>query len=121
MDPRHWLGYHKMLEMPEPWDTCQGKLLTGGGTRSREGSLMQSSRVKGVRDMKSALTSNMKMQSLEFAQLAFGLTLVQDFFTKTFWNGNVYPVMLEVYDMLLNITCSVSIILRVSMLSGLTI
>jgi hypothetical protein len=29
--------------------------------------------------------------------------------------------MLEVYDMLLNITCSVSIILRVSMLSGLTI
>ena len=48
VNPRHWnkklsswncLGYHKMLEMSETWDTCQGKLLTGSGTSSREQSL----------------------------------------------------------------------------------
>ena len=32
---------------------------------------------KGVGDLKSALTSDMEMQSLEFAQLVFGLALVQ--------------------------------------------
>ena len=44
----------------------------------------------------------MEMQSLEFAQLVFGLALVQYFLTMTFWNGNVYPVMLEVCDLLFN-------------------
>jgi hypothetical protein len=38
------------------------------------------------------------MQSLEFAQLDFGLFLVQYFLTMSYWNGNRYPVMLEVYD-----------------------
>jgi hypothetical protein len=31
----------------------------------------------------------MEMQSLEFAQLAFGFA--QDFLSMLFWNGNVYP------------------------------
>ena len=31
---------------------------------------------------------------LEFSHLAFGLASVQYFLTVTFWNGNVYPVML---------------------------
>ena len=34
----------------------------------------------------------LEMQSLEFAQLVFGLAFVQYFFTMMFWNGNVYPV-----------------------------
>ena len=36
----------KMLEMPELWDTCQGKLLTGNGTSPRERSLLQSTKLK---------------------------------------------------------------------------
>jgi len=52
--------------------------------------------------MKTTFTSDMEMQSWESAQLVFGLTLVQNFVTGTFWNGNVHPVMLEVYDLLLD-------------------
>jgi hypothetical protein len=44
----------------------------------------------------------MEIQSLEIAPLVFGLTLVQYFLTMTFWNGNVYPVMLEICDLLYN-------------------
>ena len=42
----------------------------------------------------------MEVQSLEFAQLVFRLALAQYFLMITFWNGNVYPVMLEVCDVL---------------------
>ena len=42
----------------------------------------------------------MEMQTLEFAQLAFGYSLVQYFFNMMFQNGNVYSVMLEVCDLL---------------------
>ena len=56
--------------------------------------------MKEVRDLKNALTSDMEVQSLEFAQLVFYLALVQYFLTKMFWNGNMYPLMLEVYDLL---------------------
>ena len=62
--------------------------------------MLQSTKMKGVGDLQSAVTSDMEMQSLEFAQLAFGLALVQCFPTMRFWNGNVYPVMLEVCDLL---------------------
>jgi hypothetical protein len=41
------------------------------------------------------------MQSLEFAQLVFGLALVQYIFT-IFWNGNAHTLMLEVCDLLFN-------------------
>ena len=44
----------------------------------------------------------MEMQSLEFTHLVFGLALIQYFLTMTFWNGNVYPVMLEVCDRFLD-------------------
>ncbi len=43
----------------------------------------------------------MEMQSLEFAQLVFSLALVQYSLTMAFWNSNVYPVILEVRDLLL--------------------
>ena len=36
----------------------------------------------------------------EFAQMNFNLALVQYFFTITFLSGNIYPVMLQVYDLL---------------------
>lgn len=68
-----------MLEMPEPWDTCQGKLLTGKGTSPRERSVLQSTKLKGVGDLKRVLTSDMELQSLELAQLVFCLALVQYF------------------------------------------
>ena len=58
----------------------------------------QSTRMKEVGDQKSILTSNMETWSLKFDQLVYGLALVQYFFTITFWNGNIYPVMLELYD-----------------------
>ena len=58
--------------------------------------------MKRVGDLKSALTSDMEMQSLEFAQLVFGLAVVQYFLTMMFWNGHIYPVMLEVCDLLFN-------------------
>ena len=45
-------------------------------------------------------TSDMEMQNLEFAQLAFGFAFFQDFHTMSFWNGNVYPLRLEVCDLL---------------------
>ena len=51
-----------MLEMPELWYTCQGKLLTGNGTSLRERSLIQSTKVKGVGDLKSTLTLDMKTE-----------------------------------------------------------
>ena len=70
-----------MLEMPESWGTCQGELLTGSGTSPRERSVLQSTKLKGIGDLKSALTSDVEMQSLEFAQLVFGLALVQYFLT----------------------------------------
>ena len=37
---------------------------------------------------------------MEFPQLVFGLAIVQDFLTMSFWNDKVYVVMLEVCDLL---------------------
>jgi hypothetical protein len=42
-----------MLEMPEPWDSCQGKLLTGRSIGPRETRLLQSTKMKGTGDLKS--------------------------------------------------------------------
>ena len=64
--------------------------------------MLQSVKMKRAGEMKSALILDMEIQSLEIAPLVFGLTLVQYFLTMTFWNGNVYPVMLEICDLLYN-------------------
>ena len=49
--------------------------------------------MKVVGNLKSACFDiGMETWNLEFAQLAFGLALVQYFLTVTFWNGNLYPV-----------------------------
>jgi hypothetical protein len=60
--------------------------------------------MKGVVDMKSALTLDMEVQHLEFAQLVSCLGLVQCFLTMTFCNGNVYPVMLGVHSLFILIS-----------------
>jgi hypothetical protein len=56
----------------------------------RERSFLQSTKMKGVGDLKSALASDVEMQSLE---------IVQYFLTMMFWNDGVYPVMLGVCDL----------------------
>ena len=70
-----------MLEMPESLDTCQGELLTGSGTNPRDSSMLQLTKLKGVGNLKSALTSDTETQNLEFALLVFGLASVQYFLT----------------------------------------
>jgi hypothetical protein len=35
-----------MFEMPEPWDICWGKLLTGSGIGTGEKSLLQTTKMK---------------------------------------------------------------------------
>ena len=45
------------------------------------GNVLQSTKLEGCGDLKSILTSDMEMQSLEFAQMVFSLALVQYFLT----------------------------------------
>ena len=60
----------------------------------------QSTRMKGIGDLKSSLTLEMETWSLEFVQLVFGMVLAYYFLTMMFRGGNVCPVMLEVCDLL---------------------
>jgi hypothetical protein len=97
---------HRKMELtsniiiPRAILNSQGQLLTGRNrTSPGERNLLQSTKMKGVGDLKTALRSGLEMQSLEFAQLAFGFALVQYFLNVTFWDGNVYPVILEVCDL----------------------
>ena len=57
--------------------------------------------MKGLGDLKSALTSDVEVLSLEFAQVVFGPGLFQYFLITTFSNSNIHSVMLEVRDLLL--------------------
>ena len=85
-----------MLEMPELWNICQGELRTGVGTSPRERSVLWSTKLNRVGDLKSILISDMGMQSLEFALLILGLALVQYFLT-------MFP--LSPFDMIICILC----------------
>ena len=68
-----------MLKMPEPQDACQGKPLTGSGTSPGENLVAVNKDEKGVEELKTALPSDMEMQSLDFSQLvsclAWGITV----------------------------------------------
>jgi hypothetical protein len=66
-----------MLVIIEVWDICGEELQSRYRTRTRERSVLQSTKLKGVGNMKSALTSDMEMQNSEFVLLVFGLALVQ--------------------------------------------
>ena len=70
-----------MLVMPESWNTCQEKLLIGSAISPRERGVWQSTKIKGIGDLKSALTLDMEMQGLELAQVGFSIVLVQHFLT----------------------------------------
>jgi hypothetical protein len=91
----------KMLEMPEPWDSCQGKMLIGTGTSPGERSLLQSKKMKELEIWR---VLYIRYGNIEFGvwPAAFWSCLVQYFFTMTFWNGNAYPVMFKVCDLLFN-------------------
>jgi hypothetical protein len=65
-----------MLETPEPWDMDSEYLPTGSGNSPGERSVVQSIKLKEVGNLKSTLTSDMEVQSLEFARLVFSLALV---------------------------------------------
>ncbi|EGW10137.1 hypothetical protein I79_024307 [Cricetulus griseus] len=88
--------------MPESWGTCPGKLLTGVEP-VQERSVLQSMKLKGVGDLKSILTTDTEMQSLEFTQLIFGLSLIP-YFLIMFPFGMVMYILchciLEVCDLL---------------------
>lgn len=76
------------------------------GSSPRERSVLQTSKLEGVGNLKRPLTSNMEMQNLEFALLCFCLALVQYFFTMllpSFWNGSAHsvPCMLKYVTCLL--------------------
>lgn len=65
--------------------------------------MSQSTKLKGVGDLKSALMADLEMQSLEFAHLFFSLTLVQYLFTVLSFAIVLYVLchyMLEVCDLL---------------------
>ena len=72
-----------------PQDVCStravGNLLrraiTGSGTSPRKRSVLQSTKLKGIGHLKSALTSHIRMQTLELSQLLFCLDLAQYFLT----------------------------------------
>jgi len=64
-----------MFEMPEPWDFCRGKLLTEWNQPRRKKFVAVNKDKKEVKDLKTALTSDMEKQSLEFAQLISCLAL----------------------------------------------
>ena len=70
-----------MWQIPEQWHTWRGELLTGSRTSPQEVSVLQSTKMKGVGKHKGALTSDMEMQSLEFAQMVFSLVSIQYFLT----------------------------------------
>lgn len=68
-----------MLVMPEPWDICHENVVTGGRTSSGERSEIQSTKLEGAGDLKSPLTADTELWSL---QPCFGPGF------PPFWNGN---------------------------------
>ena len=62
--------------------------------------MVQSTKLNGVGDLKNILTSDMEMQSLEFAQLVFGLVLVQYFLTMIHFLHFEMVVCLQCHCML---------------------
>jgi hypothetical protein len=68
-------------------------LLRNAASNSKERNVLQSTKLKGARDLKNILTSDMETLSLQFAQLIFDLAFVQYFLIMHSWNGKVYPVL----------------------------
>ena len=90
--------------MAESWDACQGELEIGSSNNPRERKMLQSAKLKEIRDGKSTSTLDMKILSLEFTQTVFGLALVQYFLFPYLPFGIVmcflFRCMLEENDLL---------------------
>jgi len=65
-----------MLEMSESWDTCHKKLLTGNRTNPRKRSVLQSTKLKGVGNLKSIFISH---GDAEFGAYLAGLMVIYIF------------------------------------------
>ena len=66
-------------------------------TNPRERSVLQSTKLEGVGDLKSALTSDMEMLGVEFSLLVFSLALAQYFplcslFSHSEWDASPVPL-----------------------------
>lgn len=64
--------------------------------------MLQSTKLKGFRDSKRTLTSDMVMQNLEFAKLVLVLlrsSICPLYSLSSLYNGNVYSVPLHVETM----------------------
>lgn len=72
--------------MPDPWDSCQGKLLTGYGTIPKERNVLQSKKLEGDEEESS---------NIEFGiyPAGFHLALVQHFVTMF----HSLPVVMVMY------------------------
>lgn len=64
------------LRPQDAGDTYQGVLLTGCGSRPGERTMLQSTKLEGVGELKKSATLNMEMQNFELALLTLGLALV---------------------------------------------
>lgn len=67
-----------MLKMPDTRDTCQKELLTRYEISLR---VWQPIKLKGVGKLRTVMTSDLEIQSLEFSLFVFRLSLVQYFLT----------------------------------------
>ena len=82
------LGDPKAGAMPEPWDTCQGELLTGSGTSPRETCAAVN---EADRSSENYCT---EMQSLEMTRClwsGFGPVFLCYYPLPMLGNDNVYP------------------------------
>lgn len=67
-----------MLKIPDTRDTCQKELLTRYEISLR---VKQPIKLKGVGRLRTVVTSDMEIKSLEFSLFVFRLSLVQYFLT----------------------------------------
>jgi hypothetical protein len=110
VDPRHWdkklwhwscLGHPKMFETPELWDTSEESYYKEVEPVQEMKFVAVNKYEKGLRDLKTTLTSDTEMQSLEFAQiiscLDLGITIEirRDF---EFWTFNIVETAIDYGD-----------------------
>lgn len=88
-----------MLALPEPQDTCPGKLHTGNRNSPSEESILQLAKLEGQRRER-LLKSGIQLQGLEFAlqefRFCFGSIFLHCVPNPLFWNDNVHSVPLDV-------------------------
>lgn len=101
----YFLGDLKMLEVPEPWDSCQEELQTGSITRSRERSLLQVAKTEEQNHLSPLMLDTVlsyRIWSLACRATSwFGPVFYRCACIPPFWNGNIYfcHCVLEVYNL----------------------